>query len=296
MEMVSNAELSKWTTIKIGGRCLKLCFPETVDDLKGIIKLSKDKNLPIFILGRGANTIFGDIKGIVINLIKLKKDPEIYIGREGIEISLYAGNSLSDLINIAIDKNLKDVFKLYGFPATIGGAIAMNAGAYGYEISEDLLSVDFIDWEGNKVEMERGDIDFNYRNSPFPQMGVVVKARFFLKFTERNVKDEISNIKQKRLESQPINALTSGSTFKNPKNISAGFLLDKHKLKGKKLGNVMFSNKHANFLINLGSGKIEEVKGLINMAKKIIWEEEGIKLEEEVRIIEDSGIDGWKIL
>lgn len=296
MEILKNADLSKWTTIKIGGICSYMAFPEKIEDIVYLINLSKDRDLPLFILGRGANTIFGNVKGIVINMLRLKKDPEIIRGKEGVEIKISAGNPLSDLINLAIEKNLGSIFKLYGFPATVGGAISMNAGAYKYEISEELTSIKFIDWEGKLQEAVKEDLRFSYRSSQFPHIGIILEARFFLKPSPLDVKREVKLIKERRKSTQPINNLTSGSTFKNPGGISAGVLLERCGFKGKREGNVKFSEKHANFLINMGGGKLEEVKKLIDEAKRVIFQEKGINLEEEVKIIEDSGTDGWKIL
>jgi len=166
---------------------------------------------------------------------------------------------------------MEGVYKLYGFPATVGGAVSMNAGAYGYEISA-------------------------YRNSPFPKYGIVTEATFCLYPSDISVREEISKIKRDRLMKQPINMPTSGSTFKNPKEAPAGLLLEKFGMKGFRKGNVMFSDKHANFLINLGGGTFDDVIYLINKAVDAIKEEAGIVLEKEVRLIEDSGVDGWKIL
>ncbi len=296
MNIIHNADLSHLTTIKIGGRCHTLAFPETEEDIRYLINLSRDKDMPVYILGRGSNTIFGSIKGVVINMSRLRSTPIIKEGNNHIEVTLKGGNPLSDLINISVEKNMDGVYRLYGFPATIGGAVSMNAGAYGYEICKSLKRIKFITWEGNTEEAEVSDLSFGYRKSPFPHLGVVIEATFELYPSSISVKEEIAKIKTDRIKKQPINMPTSGSTFKNPKEAPAGLLLEKSGVKGLKKGNVMFSQKHANFLINLGGGTFEDTVYLIKRAVELVKNETGIVLEEEVRLVEDSGTDGWKIL
>ncbi len=296
MNIINNADLSHLTTIKIGGRCHTLAFPETEEDIRYLINLSRDKDMPVYILGRGSNTIFGSIKGVVINMSRLRSTPIIKEVNNHIEVTLKGGNPLSELINISAEKNMDGVYRLYGFPATVGGAVSMNAGAYGYEISKSLKRIKFITWEGITEEAEVSDLSFGYRKSPFPHLGVVTEVTFELHPSATSVKEEIAKIKTDRIKKQPINMPTSGSTFKNPKEAPAGLLLEKSGVKGLRRGNVMFSRKHANFLINLGGGTFEDAVYLIKMAVEIVKNETGIVLEEEVRLVEDSGADGWKIL
>ncbi len=296
MKILKDVDLAQFTTIRIGGKGKFLAVSQTVEDLRNVIHFSREKNLPLFVLGKGANTIFGDVNGVIVNLSKFKCKPTIIKLKDGIRVHIHSGNSLSDLINISIEFNAGDIFRLYGFPATVGGAIAMNAGAYGYEIKDELISIKFLDWDGNIEEIQKNEIGFDYRRSPFPQKGIILEAVFFFKYKDLNVKEHIISIKEKRLSTQPIQEYTSGSTFKNPHEAPAGYLLEKYGLKGLREGNVMFSQKHANFLINLGEGTIYEVKKLINIAKNRIFEETGIILQEEVKLIEDSGLNGWKIL
>jgi UDP-N-acetylmuramate dehydrogenase len=245
-------------------------------------------------LGRGANTIFGDFEGIVINT-KMLRDLKIRERDGGLEIIAQAGVPLNTLVELGVKENLEGIYRLVGFPATVGGAIAMNAGAFGYEISQHLKAVKFLSYEGEEILLKREDLSFSYRSSPFPYMGIIFEAIFFFPKLNYGVYEEYERIKSKRKESQPIQMPTAGSTFKNPPTDSAGQLLERVGMKGYRVGHVAFSEKHANFLINLGGAIFEDVVKIINHAKRRVFEEFGIVLEEEVRLIESSSAYGWKV-
>ncbi|AAC06751.1 UDP-N-acetoenolpyruvoylglucosamine reductase [Aquifex aeolicus VF5] len=208
----------------------------------------------------------------------------------------FAGTPLKDLIRFSVKENIRNFYKLLGFPASVGGAVSMNAGAFGVEISDFLKEVYFVDWEGKLQKAKRDELSFSYRKSPFPELGIVYKVVFELGKSEENILPKYEKIRRIRKEKQPINFPTSGSTFKNPKGNFAGKLLEEVSLKGFRLKNVGFSEKHANFLVNYGGGTFSEVVDLINIAKERVYENFGIVLEEEVKLIESSGSDGWKVL
>ncbi len=290
-----NEDLSAFTSIKIGGRADYFIQAKNVKDLKDSLLLSRDKDLPLFILGGGSNVICADIKGVVVNTRDLK-GLKIKPTKEGILIEAMAGTYLRDLVLLSLKENLWGIHRLYGFPATVGGAVAMNAGAFGVEIKDFLQEITFLDWEGNILTLKANEVDFSYRESPFPKMGIVVSCLFLLKKSPYNVKDEFNRIRRKRKKTQPINKLTCGSTFKNPPGDFAGRLMERVKLKGYKIGRIGFSEIHANFLINYGGATFQEALILIKEAKKRVLEEFGIELQEEVKLIENSSFNGWKIL
>lgn len=295
MELFKDFELGNLTSIKIGGRASFFSEPSNIEEIAELIWFSREKDIPLFILGGGSNTIFGDVKGLVISLRKLRGMKVEEKSRE-LLVDVLAGTPLKEIVNLAVKNNLEGVYRLMGFPATVGGAVAMNAGAFGSEMKDFIGEVKFLDWEGNLRIKRKEEIEFSYRGSPFPAEGVVVSCKLLLKRSEAPVKDEFERIRIKRRSSQPINLPTSGSTFKNPYPMFAGELLEKVKMKGFRIGDVAFSEKHANFLVNLGRGNLEEVRSLIEEAKRRVFEEFGVELEEEVRLIEDSGSDGWNIL
>jgi UDP-N-acetylmuramate dehydrogenase len=162
----------------------------------------------------------------------------------------------------------------------------MNAGAFGSEIADILLEVTWINREGEIYNLKKEEIPFSYRKSPFQEEGFVYKASIKLKPSSENISQKIKKHLEERNKKQPLNYPTAGSTFKNTPKYPAGYLLDKAGLKGYRIGNVAFSDKHANFLINLGGGKFKELKKLIETAERRIGELYEVKLEKEIKIVE----------
>ncbi|WP_461831622.1 UDP-N-acetylmuramate dehydrogenase [Aquifex sp.] len=295
MEVRHNFPLKELTTIKVGGKALYYIEPQNLRELKEAIEFTKAYDIPLFILGNGSNTIFGDIKGVVINTSRIRG---IKVRNERVHFFIEAlcGTPLREIVRLSLSENLGGIYKLLGFPASVGGAVSMNAGAFGAEISDFLEEVYILSWEGELVRYKREEINFSYRCSPFPEKGVVFKAVFRLKKTTENVRERYTRIRETRKKSQPINLPTSGSTFKNPEGSYAGKLLEQAGLKGFRLKEAGFSRKHANFLINYGNASFSEIKELIDIAKEKVYEHFGIKLSEEVKLVESSGNNGWKVL
>ncbi|GAB6065164.1 UDP-N-acetylmuramate dehydrogenase [Aquifex pyrophilus] len=295
MEVYKDFPLRDLTTIKVGGKALYYVEPRTLKEIKDAINFSKIKELPLFILGNGSNTIFGDIRGVVLSTPRLKG---MKVRKEGdtFFIEVLCGTPLKEIIRISLSENLEGIYRLLGFPASVGGAVSMNAGAFGVEISDFLEEVYVLNWEGELIRYKKEEINFSYRSSPFPKEGIVFKAVFRLKKSEKNVKEEYTRIREERRKKQPVNLPTSGSTFKNPKGSYAGKLLEESGLKGFKLKNAGFSEKHANFLINYGNASFSEIRELIDIAKEKVYENCGINLVEEVKLVESSGNNGWEIL
>ncbi len=291
MHIEKEADLTNYTTIKIGGKASFLCFPSTYEEVYQAIRMAQDKDLPVFFLGRGSNTIFGDYKGVVIVTKELR---EMKVRQEGnkVYVSAECGVPLSQLIKLAVDMNLKGIYRLAGFPATVGGAVAMNAGAFGSETSQYLKSLLVMFWDGTIERLSAQELSFGYRSSPFPEMGIVLRADFEFDIADFDVKKEYQLIKERRKRTQPINMPTAGSTFKNPPGAYAGELLEKVGMKGYRVGDTALSDLHANFLVNLGRGKFTEVIKILKEAKRRVYEEFGIELEEEVRIVESCGAYG----
>lgn len=285
MDIRRKVRLDAFTTIGIGGIAEYFAVPRDQEELADLIKLAQDKGKPIHILGRGANTIFGDFEGFVVytkNFSNMSVEDE---GDKGLRVKVAAGVDLHKLVKLAVDENLEGVYRLVGLPATVGGAVSMNAGAFGYEISEHLLSVKFLGWDGNVYTAMKQDLNFSYRNSPFPSLGVVLECEFLFQRTNRPIFEEFQSIKRLRKEKQPINMPTSGSTFKNPQGHAAGKLLEEVGMKGFRIGGVAFSEVHANFLINVDRGTFQDVLKIIQVAKRRVLETFGIELEEEVVLV-----------
>ncbi|RLJ70352.1 UDP-N-acetylmuramate dehydrogenase [Hydrogenivirga caldilitoris] len=295
MNLLKNYNLSKLTTIRIGGKAKFFAQPADFNELRELILFSREKDIPIYVLGGGSNTIFGDIGGLVISLrkltgMKVERKGEVFL------IESLAGTPLREIVSLSVKENLDGLYRLVGFPATLGGAIAMNAGAFGVEISSFVRRVIFVDWNGEIKEKNSEEIEFSYRSSPFPREGLVLSCLLELPRSDTPVEGEFKRIREKRKRTQPIDKPTSGSTFKNPYPLYAGELLERVGMKSYRIGDVSFSEKHSNFLINHGEGRYGDVLKLVNEAKRRVYEEFGVRLEEEVRFIEDSGVDGWKVL
>ncbi|WP_457621297.1 UDP-N-acetylmuramate dehydrogenase [Persephonella sp.] len=282
-----NVNLSKLCTIRIGGTAKKIYFPKSVDDIVQLVKISQDSGKKIVPLGIGSNTVFKDgvLDHLFVSTSQLKRY-EIEEHKEHIIIKAEAGVSFKTLTNIVKKYNLEGFEKLSGIPASVGGAVAMNAGAYGAEIFDIIEQVEWVDKNGMIIVSSREEIEYGYRYTQFQREGFIYRADIKLKKSSRNIPDIIKELLKERNKKQPLDLPTSGSTFKNPDGISAGYLLEKAGLKGYKVGDVGFSEKHANFAVNYGQGRYSQLKKLLETAEKLVGEYFGIKLEKEIRIVE----------
>ncbi|MEO0159165.1 MAG: UDP-N-acetylmuramate dehydrogenase [candidate division WOR-3 bacterium] len=272
------------TTFKIGGYVKYFAQPEIIEDIIYIVKLAKDKDLKIIPITNGSDIIFPDyeINAIVIKLDKMKGIDII----DGDVVEIMAGEGLAKIAIYLENLGLSGFEYLYGIPGKIGGSVCKNAGAYGIEIKDLLLRAFVVSWDGELLELKNEELNLRYRESDLLKYGILYKAQFKLK------KDNPDIIRKRRLEfserrkkTQPYGVQTAGCMFKNPNNMSAGKLIESVGLKGYRVGDVIISEKHANFFINLGDGKAEDVLKLMEIAKKRVYEEYGIMLEEEVVVI-----------
>jgi UDP-N-acetylmuramate dehydrogenase len=272
------------TTFKIGGYVKYFAQPESIEDIIYIVKLAKDKDLKIIPITNGSDIIFPDyeINAIVIKLDKMKGIDII----DGDVVEIMAGEGLAKIAIYLENLGLSGFEYLYGIPGKIGGSVCKNAGAYGIEIKDLLLKAFVVSWDGELLELKNEELNLRYRESDLLKYGILYKAQFKLK------KDNPDIIRKRRLEfserrkrTQPYGVQTAGCMFKNPNNMSAGKLIESVGLKGYRVGDVIISEKHANFFINLGDGKAEDVLKLMEIARKRVYEEYGIMLEEEVVVI-----------
>ncbi len=277
-----NVSLGNYTTFKIGGKAKYFFMAKNKDGLISAILVAKKLKSPFFILGNGSNLLVSDkgFEGLVIKLqvtsCKLR----------GNMIHAEAGVSLSQLLNIALKNNLSGLEWAVGIPGTLGGAIFGNAGAFGKSIGDNIKEVVAFDIKDKKIKiLKNKECKFNYRESVFKKKNnlIILSAKIELKKNnKKEIRNKIKEYLDYRKRHQPLNFPSIGSIFKNPKGFSAGYLIEKCGLKGKKIGNVKISEKHANFIINLGKGKATDVKKLINLAKKKVKEKFGISLKEEI--------------
>jgi len=286
MKVIENVDLSYFSTLKVGGTAKKLYFPENVEDVKNLIKKSKEENKKLIPIGVGSNTVFKDgILDYIFVSTKLLKNLKYWEKNNNFYIEAEAGVSFKEILNIVKNFNLEGFENLSGIPASVGGATAMNAGAFGSEIFDVIEKVIWIDKNGETLQSEKKEIDFSYRYTQFQKDGFVYKTILVLKKSKKDIKNVIKKHLLKRNEKQPLNLPTTGSTYKNPEGTYAGFLLEKTGFKGKKVGNIGFSEKHANFLVNYGNGNFKDLMKLLEIAEKTIEKEYGIKLEREIKIV-----------
>ena len=276
-----NIHIHRYTTMGVGGTVKYYAEPESVEELSYLLKWSLDKDIPYFVLGGGSDVIFADreFSLLVINTKNFR-----YFEFEDTGVSTGAGMNLNKLIRECAMQGLSGLENLYGIPGTIGGAISKNAGAYGVEIKDSVKSAKILEDEGNLKTLTRDELGLSYRESAFE--GVLVEVSFTLQEGNPDeIQDKMIDIIKKRNLTQP-RGKTSGCIFKNPEpELSAGYLLDKAGLKGFRIGGAMFSDIHANFIVNTGNAAADDIFNLIDEGKRRVYEKFGIKLEEEVVII-----------
>ena len=280
-----NEPLSRHTTLGIGGPAKALFYPATEEDLKLIFNLANERNIPVYFIGSGTNLLVSDggFNGFIISLSKHFKT----ITFNGIKVFCQGGVMLGHFVKECIKRNLKGVETLAGIPGTVGGALRMNAGAFGKEISKHLKSVQIMTLSGRKKQYSKDKIKFNYRDSSFPNDELILSSNFELKTGQT---DEIQTfrkeVSQKRKSSQPLRFRSAGSVFKNPSQKEpAGYLIDRAGLKGTQYGSAEISSKHANFFLNLGHSSAEDMIYLIHLARKTVLEKFGVTLELEIKTL-----------
>ena len=290
MRFQKNVLLKNYTTFKIGGRAKYFFAAETKEDIIKVIKIAKKIDLPFFILGGGSNLLVIDkgFKGLVIK-VKSQKSKVKTTSQKSKIIETKSGMLLSEIVALALKNNLTGLEWAAGIPGTIGGAIRGNAGAFGGEIKKIIKEVEVFDVKDEKIKIFKNrDCRFEYRNSVFKQNPKIIILSAIIKLKKGNKKSIQEKIKKYltyRKENHPLNFPSAGSIFKNPEGFSAGELIQKCELKGKKIGNVKISEKHCNFIVNLGDGKAKDVMALIKLAKQKVKNKFGIVLEEEIQYI-----------
>ena len=276
-----NVELKSW--FDVGGKAEILFRPADIDDLQDFLK-NCPKEIPINILGAASNVIVRDegVKGVVIRLSGefAKIAQELENIRAG--AAALCGNVALFSRNAALDK----MEFLTGIPGSIGGAIAMNGGCYGSDMSQILISAKALDFDGNLIELKNSDFGFYYRGNKISKNFIFVEAVLKgEKSTAEIVSKKITELNQQREQAQPIRAKTGGSTFKNPQNNSAWKLIDEAGCRGMIEGDAQISEKHCNFMINRGEASANNLIDLGNKVKKLVKEKSGIDLEWEIKIL-----------
>ena len=279
-----NESLKKHTTYGIGGPADLMIFPKSKQDLIKVIEIINENKIQLTILGSGSNVLVSDngIRGAVISLKNSLKQIEVD------DNILYAecGTMLGKIVKHAVKNNLIGLENLNGVPGTLGGALIMNAGAWGGEISENLIHVEVINLKSEIQKIQKKDLNFSYRQSSFNKDDILLSAKFNLKKADKDIiKENFIDAQSGRKKSQPLNKRSAGSLFKNPKNNSAGKLLDEAGLKGFSIGDAKISEKHANFFINDGDASSRDMLMLIKKAHKEVKDKFNVNLSLEVKLM-----------
>lgn len=274
-----NAPMSAHTTFKIGGPARILLQPVNTEQITALVA---EKDLPLIFIGRGSNLLVAD-KGIHGAVVVLGSGFSA-VTAEGENLICEAGASLTKVCQTALQRSLSDMEFAYGIPGTVGGAVYMNAGAYGGEVKDVILWAEYIDREGKLHRLERSELDFSYRHSRFVGGDdCIVRAAFRLTPGDpAEIKAKMDDLMGRRRDKQPLEYPSAGSTFKRPEGAFAAALIDQCGLKGMRVGDAMVSEKHAGFLVNAGKATCAEMEELIVKVREIVAEKTGYHLETEV--------------
>lgn len=283
-QYLTNEPMCAHTTFRVGGPADFMFFPRSGDQVARAIECAAQENMPVLVIGNGSNLIVkdGGIRGLVVVLGERFSEMTL----NGNIITAQAGVSLAKLAAFAHANSLTGLEFASGIPGTLGGGAAMNAGAYGGQLSDVLLDAEVL-LNGKIVTLTRDEMQMGYRSTlPLREGGVVLSARFSL---TPGIKDEIGermkDLNARRREKQPLNFPSAGSTFKRPEGYFAGALIEQSGLKGLSVGGAQVSEKHAGFIVNTGNATASDILGLIEKVRAAVMDKFGVNLETEVRIV-----------
>ena len=279
--------MSRHTTFKIGGPADYFLMPDKDTDVGRIVKICKESAIPYFILGNGSNLLVGDggYRGAVIQIYKNMSAVTV----EGTEITVQAGALLSSVAASAKNAALTGFEFAGGIPGTMGGAVVMNAGAYGGEMKDVLTEITVMDEEGEIVTLPADKLELGYRTSIIKTAGyIVLEAKLQLKEGNPEViRETMKDLTIRRTTKQPLEYPSAGSTFKRPEGYFAGKLIMDSGLAGYQVGGAQVSEKHCGFVINAGGATARDVRTLMDNVRDIVYKKYGVTLEPEVKFLGD---------
>ena len=277
--------MSQHTTFKIGGPADYFLMPDKGEDVGRVIKICKEKEIPYFILGNGSNLLVGDggYRGAVIQIYRNMSSVTV----EGNEITAQAGALLSAVAAAAKNASLTGFEFAGGIPGTIGGAVVMNAGAYGGEMKDVLTEVTVMNAEGDIFTLPTEELELGYRTSIIKTEGyIVLEAKIRLKEGDPEViRETMKDLTIRRTTKQPLEYPSAGSTFKRPEGYFAGKLIMDSGLAGYQVGGAQVSEKHCGFVINAGDATARDVRTLMDNVRDIVYKKYGVTLEPEVKFL-----------
>lgn len=285
-----NEPMAKHTSFKIGGSADVLVTPEETSQIERIVQLCKDTSTPYIVIGNGSNLLVRDkgIRGVVIKTFD--KMNKCYAKDD--KIFSQSGALMSKLANLALEHELTGLEFASGIPGTVGGAVVMNAGAYGPEMKDVVLQTTYMDNEGNIKTISNEEHRFGYRTSILQEQGsIVLETVLGLKKGNRDqIKALMDELSRRRRESQPLDMPSAGSVFKRPEGYFAGKLIQDCGLKGFCIGGAQVCEKHCGFIINTGNATAKDVENLIKYIQQTVKEKFGVELKTEVKIVGEDGL------
>ena len=301
MILLENEPMNKHTSFKVGGPARYFVKAESLDDLKKALDMAREKGIPFFILGNGTNLLVSDkgFDGVIITLAGDFSSIED-LGNGAFKVG--AAVPLGRFARSVLKQGFAGIHKLAGIPGTLGGAIYMNAGAYGQEIGTCCTQVTVLDSDGNIREFAASECGFGYRQSIFQKNNAIILSATFLLptaaslgKTTADLEAELAECMAKRKASQPLNMPNAGSTFKRlsvgaadtPAQIAPGYYIEQAGLKGYRIGGAEVSTVHANFIVNAGGATASEIKQLSEFVQQKVTEKFGINLHREIILLGD---------
>lgn len=285
--ILKNEPMSKHTSFRIGGNADYFLIINSIDELKNVLYFAKTNNIQTTIIGNGTNLLVTEsgIRGIVLKLnlrdFKIKKEGNDVL------ITVQSGLSLASLANIALKEELEGLEFLSGIPGTIGGAIRMNAGAYGMEMKDIVVKTRYITYDGKIKTLNLSDHKFKYRNSAFSELkGIIIDTTIKTKKgNKEEIEAKIKEYSESRKKNQPLEYPNAGSTFKRIEGVPTAKLIDECGLKGFSIGDAEVSSKHAGFIVNKGKATATDVLQLVDYIKKAVKEKFDENIELEILVL-----------
>lgn len=284
-KVLEQEPMARHTTFRIGGPADYFVELGSIEQIRAAIQVCREENLPWFVLGRGSNLLVSDkgYRGVILSIYKDFQKTEI----QGETVTVQAGVLLTTLSGKVLDASLTGLEFASGIPGTIGGAVVMNAGAYGGEMKDIVRKVTVLDQDGEVRTLTCGEMQFGYRTSLAKKKGyIVLGAELTLKQGEKEkIRGEMQALKAKRIERQPLEFPSAGSTFKRPEGYFAGKLIMDAGLRGAAVGGAQVSEKHCGFVVNTGNATAADVRELMRQVQGKVQEQFGVHLEPEVRFL-----------
>jgi UDP-N-acetylmuramate dehydrogenase len=277
--------MSRYTTFGVGGKAEAVFRAKAVEGLREMVSYLTGEGISYLVVGRGSNLLVGDggLTGVVIVLNGELASIEAHTAGKPY-VKAGAGIAMNTLVSFCTEEGLAGLEFLAGIPGTLGGGVAMNAGAWGKEIKEVIMEITILTAEGEIQGASQDDLRFQYRQLDLPEGSIIIKGCLGLSLDRpSSVKNRVISYLDDRKKRQPIEVRSAGSVFKNPKGDYAGRLIEAAGLKGRRVGGAMISTKHANFIVNTGGASAADITALMDVAKDTVREMFGVELIPEIR-------------